>query len=226
MTRWLGAIGLIFSLVGLVSQGTTSAQTPQLAETRARDDNLAGIDSVRILVEELNQDAARCGLSDDVVRLAAAGGFLKGDVTVSEADEPVTAAIRIDTVVLENTNECASDYRVSLMALAEAAPASSVEPVLGLLTVKQAGGVLFSARGDHRARLTLALSETAKDLATKIRLANQPATRDDGCTRCARATRRERLLDRAMSGITGLAKACAARDAGSRSSRVEVPRAC
>ena len=175
MTRWLGAIGLIFSLVGLVSQGTTSAQTPQLAETRARDDNLAGIDSVRILVEELNQDAARCGLSDDVVRLAAAGGFLKGDVTVSEADEPVTAAIRIDTVVLENTNECASDYRVSLMALAEAAPASSVEPVLGLLTVKQAGGVLFSARGDHRARLTLALSETAKDLATKIRLANQPA---------------------------------------------------
>ena len=174
MTRWLGAVGLIFSLVGLVSQGTTSARTPRLAETGAQD-NVTGIDRVRILVEELNQDAARCGLSDDVVRLAAAGGFLKDDVTVSAADKPVTAAIRIDTVVLENTNECASDYRISLMALAEEAPSSSVESVLGLLTVEQGGGVLFSARGDHRARLTLALSETAKDLATKSRLANQPA---------------------------------------------------
>ena len=33
VTRWLGALGLILSLVGLVSQGTTNAQTP-LAETR------------------------------------------------------------------------------------------------------------------------------------------------------------------------------------------------
>ena len=32
VTRWLGALGLILSLVGLVSQGTTNAQTP-LAET-------------------------------------------------------------------------------------------------------------------------------------------------------------------------------------------------
>lgn len=142
---------------------------------RAQDDNLTGIDRVRVLVEELNQDAARCGLSDDVVRRAAAEGFLKGDVTVSEADEPVTAAIRIDTVVLENTNECASDYRISLMALARAAPSSSVEPLLGLLAVKQGGGVLFSTRGDHRARLTLALSETAGNLAAEMRLADQPA---------------------------------------------------
>ena len=141
----------------------------------AQDDNLAGIDSVSILVEELNQDSADCGLSDDAVRLAAAGGFLKGDVTVSEADEPVMASIRIDTIVLEDTDECASNYRISLMALVEAAPSFSTEPVSGLLTVEQGGGVLFSARGDHRARLTSALSETAEDLVTKIRPANQSA---------------------------------------------------
>ena len=33
VTRWLGALGLILSLVGLISQGATSAQTP-LAETQ------------------------------------------------------------------------------------------------------------------------------------------------------------------------------------------------
>ncbi len=36
VTRWLGTLGLILSLVGLVSQGTTSAQT--LAETRQSAD--------------------------------------------------------------------------------------------------------------------------------------------------------------------------------------------
>ena len=35
VTRWLGALGVILSLVGLISQGATSAQTPQ-AETRQR----------------------------------------------------------------------------------------------------------------------------------------------------------------------------------------------
>ena len=35
VTRWLGALGLILALVGLVSQGTTGAQT-SLAETRQR----------------------------------------------------------------------------------------------------------------------------------------------------------------------------------------------
>ena len=34
--RWLGALGLTLSLVGLVSQGTTSAQT--LAETQQKAD--------------------------------------------------------------------------------------------------------------------------------------------------------------------------------------------
>ena len=37
VTRWLGALGLILALVGLVSQGATSAQTP-LAEARQRAD--------------------------------------------------------------------------------------------------------------------------------------------------------------------------------------------
>ena len=37
VTRRLGALGLILALVGLVSQGATSAQTP-LAETRQRAD--------------------------------------------------------------------------------------------------------------------------------------------------------------------------------------------
>ena len=37
MTRWLGALGVILSLVGLVSQGMASAQTP-LVETRQSAD--------------------------------------------------------------------------------------------------------------------------------------------------------------------------------------------
>ena len=37
VTRWLGALGLILSSVGLFSQGTASAQTP-LGETRQRAD--------------------------------------------------------------------------------------------------------------------------------------------------------------------------------------------
>ena len=36
MIRWLGALGVTLALVGVVSQGTTSAQT--LAETQQRAD--------------------------------------------------------------------------------------------------------------------------------------------------------------------------------------------
>ena len=192
---------------------------------RAQDDNLTGIDSVSILVEELNQDSriAACPTTQCDSQLR---GFLKGDVTVSEADEPVMAFIRIDTIVLENTDECASNYRISLMALVRAAPSFSTEPVSGLLTVKQGGGVLFSARGDPSRSFDVGAIGNGRRSRSEDPACKSAGTRDDGYTRCARATRRERLPDRAMSRIIELAKACAARDAGSRPSRVEVPRAC
>ncbi len=69
VTRWLGAIGLIFSLVGLVSQGSASAQTP-LAETRQRADqgDIAAQDTLDVSRLPLNLDRIQRALRQSSIR--------------------------------------------------------------------------------------------------------------------------------------------------------------
>ena len=69
VTRWLGALGLIFSLVGLVSQGTASAQTP-LAETRQRADqgDIAAQETLDVSRLPLNLDRIQRALRQPSIR--------------------------------------------------------------------------------------------------------------------------------------------------------------
>jgi hypothetical protein len=138
----------------------------------AQDAPLTGIESVSILFEELDQDDTRCGLSDDDIRPAVANAFREGDVTVSDAPEPVVAYVGIATTVREDAELCASDYHISLMTRVEVAPPFAAESVSGLLSLTTEAGTVASARRDHPGRVTPGLSELARDLAGQIRLAN------------------------------------------------------
>jgi hypothetical protein len=168
----------------------------------AQDAPLTGIESVSILFEELDQDDTRCGLSDDDIRPAVANAFREGDVTVSDAPEPVVAYVGIATTVREDAELCASDYHISLMTRVEVAPPFAAESVSGLLSLTTEAGTVASARRDHPGRVTAGLSELARDLPPGEHAGN----RNSGRTSSNHARTRQRLSRRTMPGATELAQ--------------------
>lgn len=143
----------------------------------AQSQPLTGIESLSVLVEELDQDSAGCGLADDVVRPAVADAFREGGVAVSDVSDPVVAYVKIATTVRENSGQCASDYEISLMARVEVAPSFSAESISGLLSLTSAAGSVSSARSDHPLRVTSGLADLARDLATQVHLSSEPTAR-------------------------------------------------
>ena len=90
VTRWLGAIGLIFSLVGLVSQGSASAQTP-LAETRQRADqgDIAAQETLDVSRLPLNLDRIQRALHQFAIREERHGLNLRYFVEVYGQAPPI-----------------------------------------------------------------------------------------------------------------------------------------
>ena len=163
----------------------------------AQDQNLTGIERVSLLVDSLDHNASRCGLSDDVIRVAATNAFEEGGVVISNASEPVVALVTVVTTVSENSDRCASDYDISLMARVEVGPPLAAGPVSGLLSLRSEAGAVSSLRSSHSARVSSGLSALARDLATEIRRATEPeastaaeldaiAPEDNGAYRIAR----------------------------------------
>ena len=90
VTRWLGATGLIFSLVGLVSQGSASAQTP-LAETRQRADqgDIAAQETLDVSRLPLNLDRIQGALHQFAIREERHGLNLRYFVEVYGQAPPI-----------------------------------------------------------------------------------------------------------------------------------------
>ena len=168
----------------------------------AQGEDLTGVDSVRIVVETLGQPATACGLSADAIRLAAAEGFLEGDLTVSEASGSVIAYVQSTTMFFEDEGGCASAYEISLRTSVTGTPSLIAEPVSGLLPLEDRRGTVLSGRGSHRTRVASALSKIARDLATAIQRAKPrapettvaPAAPGHGTNRAYRIARCQELL--------------------------------
>ncbi len=140
----------------------------------AQDQSLTGVESVSVLVDDLDPDNVGCGLSEDAIRLAVTNAFQAGNITVSSATESVIAYVRIATTTPENSDRCTSDYEISLMARVEVAPPLVAESVSGLLALRREAGTESSAHGDHAARVTAGLSGLARNLALQMHRANEP----------------------------------------------------
>lgn len=143
----------------------------------AQNRPLTGIESLSILVEDLDEDNVGYGLADDVIRPAVADAFREGGIAVRDVSDPIVAYVRIATTVRENSEQCASDYEITLMARVEVAPSFAAESISGLLSLRSEAGSVSSARSDHALRVTSGLSVLARDLATRIHISSEPTAR-------------------------------------------------
>ena len=143
----------------------------------AQNRPLTGIESLSILVEDLDEDNVVCGLADDVIHPAVADAFREGGVAVRDVSDPIVAYVRIATTVRENSEQCASDYEISLMARIEVAPSFAAESISGLLSLRTEAGSVSSARSDHSLHVASGLSVLARDLATRIHISSEPTAR-------------------------------------------------
>ena len=90
VTRWLGALGVILSVVGLVSQGTTSAQT-SLAATRqiADQGDIAAQETLDVSRLPLNLDRIQRALHQFAIREERHGLNLRYFVEVYGQAPPI-----------------------------------------------------------------------------------------------------------------------------------------
>ena len=90
VTRWLGALGVILSVVGLGSQGTTSAQTSLVATRQSADQgDIAAQETVDVSRLPLNLDRIQRALRQSAIREERQGLNLRYVVNVYGQAPPI-----------------------------------------------------------------------------------------------------------------------------------------
>jgi hypothetical protein len=134
---------------------------------------LIGLKSVGIVVEDLSQQAAKCGLSHDTIESAVSKRLSDGGFTVRRnSDEDTYVYVNIMTNSLPD-GTCVSRYDAFLYTQGTATLSYRDRPVLVQVSLMHRGGIGTSAPAAHAASVTRGLQGYIDLFVTQIRDANK-----------------------------------------------------
>lgn len=129
-------------------------------------------EKVRLVIEELDSDAIRCGLSLQSLRGAAFSGLRFNRIDVDNEDlSSAYLYIRV-TVIRLSSGLCASQFEVSFRQY-DALPTGSGAFVSGIFEYCHVGGILTG--GDHGNRIPVSIRDGVGECLAKIRTATSPS---------------------------------------------------
>ena len=162
MTRGIPVVVFMLVLLGAV---------PATAQTRQQQ-RLKGLTAVTVLIEDLDDDSASCGITRTGLTTAASKALLDNGVRIDD-DEWADLYVTVNTIYLEANNLCVSNILVQLFEHLYATPNHSAQPVFGPFILANVMGMSSSSRAVHGQRIRDTVVEFVESIAVDIRVANQ-----------------------------------------------------
>ena len=164
MTQRIPVVVVALVLLGAV---------PATAQT-AQQERLKGVTEAYVLIENIHDDSASCGITETGLTTAASKALLDNGVRVAGARIGPTLIVNVNTMYFEEGNpECVSIVEVELYSSLSATPEHSAQPLFGKFVLAGSGGMNASPRDEHGQRIRDAVFDYVEAIAVDIRIANQ-----------------------------------------------------
>jgi hypothetical protein len=163
MTRRIPVVVLVLALLGAVP---VTAQTLQ-------QKRLKGLTGAKVVIEELDDDSATCGITKAGLTTAASKALLDNGVRVDARAFP-TLYVNVTSLYSEAIRRCTSNVHIELYENLTATPRHSAQPVFGqFILTAPPSSVFASSPSAHGQRIRDAVFEYVEEIAVDIRIANQ-----------------------------------------------------
>ena len=185
MTQRIPVVVLVLVLLGAVP---ATAQTPQ-------QERLKGVDEVRVLIEDLTDGGATCGITETLLTTAASKAVLDNAIEVTDFEAAAAAnralldsgdldglaelnfsptlRVAVSTIHLGTLNWCVSHISIELYVEVTATPSYITQTVFGRFMLANAPGMDSSGDDVHAQRVRDTVFEYVEAIAVDIRIANQ-----------------------------------------------------
>lgn len=132
---------------------------------------LRGLDQVQVLVEELDADAQRCGLTKDSLQLAASRTLVDGGIKVSP-DASVIFYLNVNVAATPD-GLCVAAVNTSARLFLNVTLPYATKPALVAVQVWDTGTLLSGSKFDAETRFVAPVRRLVDEFVTKVKLANQ-----------------------------------------------------
>ena len=147
------------------------AAGPALAQQKL-DEELKGITTVGVVVEDLSSQAAACGLKQDAIETAASKILTdSGLKVVRNSDNDTYVYLNVQTTSVP-TGLCVSRYDVYLYTHTTARLSYQATPVLVQVSLIHEGGLAGGSAAGHGTSVVRSLTQYVDQVAGRIRRAN------------------------------------------------------
>jgi hypothetical protein len=198
LERYVAASVATVLLTGMVERPPTGREAVwQVSEGSP----LRDIQGVNVLVEDLPEDATKCGLDPEALRRSAAGPLLDGSIAVGEGPTYPTLYVNVMALRSGSSDDCVAALTIELYDYTYFAPRfqqdaralgglglfapwkgdrigeMQVRPVQlapGTVVLMTNGGIFSGPKRGFAARVTTRVREVVVGFVAKIKLDNQP----------------------------------------------------
>jgi hypothetical protein len=147
--------------------------SPQPPALQPPGSELKGLSSLGVVVEDLDPQAARCGLTRGAIEAAASKALTNAGIrTATNADEDTYLYVNVMTTTMAS-GFCVSRYDVSLMSNTTATFSYQTKPALVQVALLHKGGVSGGGASTHAAAVLQGITQYAEQFAAQIRSANR-----------------------------------------------------
>ena len=160
MTRRISVVCVVLVLLGAVP-------------ATAQDAALKGVTEAYVVIEDLHDTAAPCGVTEADPTTAATKALLDNGVGVADKPIRMILYVNVNTQHLEAVGVCVSHVGVELYTYVTATPPHSAQPVFGQFTLADNSGMNTSLSSVHRQRIWDMVFQYVEAIAVDIRVANE-----------------------------------------------------
>lgn len=136
------------------------------------ENDLAGIQSVDVVVEDVSEAGTTCGLIKNALRLAAAQSLAGAGIKEPSGTPDAILNIRVTTLHVQG-GQCVSSYDARLITIGATTVAYRPARVYGKLTLEDEYGILQSSTSAHLDHVKDGVARAAHVIGANIRSANE-----------------------------------------------------
>ena len=167
MTRRISTALVLVALLGAVPAAA------QNMYSLVQQERLRGLTEVELLIEDLTDDSASCGVTEALLRSVASKVLLDNGIRIIPSGE-TTLYVNVHTIYLEPLQRlCVSYVQVELHQFLRTTPAHSEQPVFGEFVLERVTSIQSSGAVDQGQRMRDVVFNAAEEIAVDIRVANQ-----------------------------------------------------
>ena len=133
-------------------------------------ERLRGITAVSILIEELDDADAQCGISAGALNSEVTKALLDNDIRIASDDDYAVPAlnVNVNSIHFDSDNLCVTNVDVALYKNLYTVTDHNQEPVFGRFDLAGNGVMLSSGIRDHGQRIKDAVFDYVEEIALAI----------------------------------------------------------